>query len=187
MTGGVRIISLSHLLDATQGVPDWLARGLDEVFYDSSNTKSFADDAERARFRQRWLGRYLQHDARWAYVAVTPSQKVAGYLVGAVDDPALSPRFADIGYFAHWAALTKRFPAHLHVNLSADYRSCGLGSQMIELFATDAAAGGSPGVHVVTSRGARNVAFYARNGFAERGAMPTPAGEIVFLGRSLRP
>ena len=45
-----------------------LIGGIDAVFFEASNTKSFADDAARAAFRQRWLGRFLEHDAAWAYI-----------------------------------------------------------------------------------------------------------------------
>ena len=47
-----------------------VAAGIDAVFFEASNTKSFADAAARRTFRERWLGRYLVHDARWFYVAL---------------------------------------------------------------------------------------------------------------------
>ncbi len=37
-------------------------RQLDHIFFSSSATKTFADEAERQAFRERWLGRYLKHD-----------------------------------------------------------------------------------------------------------------------------
>ena len=140
----------------------------------------------RADFRERWLGRYLTHDAGWAYVAVAADATVAGYLVASLDDPARTARFSDIAYFSHFADLTKKYPAHLHVNLSAAFRNRGLGGELIERFATDAGKAGAPGVHVVTSRGARNAAFYNRNGFVEAGAHGEGAREVVFLARALR-
>ncbi len=160
-------------------------RGIDSVFFESSNTQSFASDAARTDFRERWLGRYLAHDPKWAYVALTGEGDVAGYLAGSLDDPARSVRFADIGYFKLFGDLTRRFPAHLHVNLSASHRGAGVGTALVAKFATDAANAGAPGVHVVTSRGARNVGFYNRNGFIERGAAGEGAHEAVFFGRSL--
>lgn len=159
--------------------------GIDAVFFQSSNTQSFADAAARAAFRERWLGRYLHHDSQWAYVALAENGDVAGYLVGSLDDPAVSPRFDDIGYFAAFKELTRRFPAHLHVNLLPDARGAGIGGQLVARFVSDAANAGAPGVHVVTSRGARNVGFYARNGFTERGAAGEGAREVALLGRQL--
>ena len=162
-----------------------LARGIDQVFFESSNTQEFADDAARAAFRERWLGRYLTHDSAWAYIALAGDTTVAGYLVASLDDPATTLRFADIPYFAHFASLTKAYPAHLHVNLSAAFRNRGIGGDLIERFAVDARRAGAVGVHVVTSRGARNVAFYNRYGFTEAGTHGTGAREVVFLARAL--
>ena len=160
-------------------------RGIDRVFFESSSTHAFADDAARETFRERWLGRYLTHDIAWAYVALAGGTTVAGYLVASLDDPATTARFADIPYFAHFAGLTKVYPAHLHVNLSPAFRNRGLGGELIERFAADAGKAGAPGVHVVTSRGARNVAFYNRNGFTEAGAHGTGGCDVVFLARAL--
>ncbi len=162
-----------------------LAAGLDAVFFQASNTQEFTNGDARAAFRERWLGRYLEHDARFAFVALAAGGRVAGYVVGSVDDPALTPRFADTAYFQAFKDLTARFPAHLHVNLGPEFRGQGIGGAMIARFVNAARAAGSPGLHVVTSRAARNVAFYARNGFHQAGANGEGVGEIVFLARKL--
>jgi GNAT superfamily N-acetyltransferase len=169
-------------------VPEWAGKldaGLDAVFFAASNTQTFADAAERARFRERWLGRYLTHDSQWAYVAASGGERVAGYLVASLDDPALAPRFSDLAYFARLAHLTKRFPAHLHINLAPSFRGAGTGSRLINQFITDARGAGAPGAHVVTSRGARNAGFYLRNGFREEGSDGEGAKEVIFLARAL--
>lgn len=160
--------------------------GLDRIFYVSSGVQVFANDEERARFRERWLGRYLRHDPRWAYVALDGEGSAAGYVIGAIDDPARAARFADIPYFQPWAHLTVKYPAHLHINVAPEWRSSGLGSRLIEAFAADAAEAGVPGVHVVTGEGLRNVGFYLRNGFAHLATLEQ-AGKrpVVFLGRRL--
>lgn len=160
--------------------------GLDRIFYVSSGVQVFASDEERARFRERWLGRYLRHDPRWAYVALDREGCAAGYVIGAIDDPASAARFADIPYFQPWAHLTASYPSHLHINVAPECRSSGLGSRLIEAFAAGARAAGAPGVHVVTGEGMRNVGFYLRNGF-EHLATLEQAGKhpVVFLGRRL--
>lgn len=162
-----------------------LASELDAIFFEASATKSFADDAERRAFRERWLGRYLAQDAEWAYLAVDASGAVAGYLVGAVDDPALAARFADIGYLKDFARLTAAYPAHLHVNLAPSYRGCGIGAVLVAAFAADAARAGARGMHVVTGAGARNIGFYELNGFRELARASFNGCEVVLLGRRL--
>jgi GNAT superfamily N-acetyltransferase len=163
-----------------------LMPAIDRIFFEASATRSFASDAAREEFRERWLGRYLVHDPGFAYVAVDTAGGPIGYLVGCLDDPARAPRFADIGYFARFADLTARFPAHLHVNLAPAARNEGLGGALVGRFAADAASAGAPGLHVVTSQTSRNVAFYERNGFAPLAAIRSATGMVqLFLGKSL--
>jgi GNAT superfamily N-acetyltransferase len=141
---------------------------------------------EREAFRERWLGRYLRGGTDVVLLALAGEDTVAGYLVGALEDPAKQERFADIGYFrTHFAELTRRFPAHLHVNLGEPFRGRGIGARLVEEFAVTARQAGAPGMHVVTGRGMRNVRFYERCGFIERGSAPWKGGEVVFLGRAL--
>lgn len=157
---------------------------IDAIFFEASNTKSFESDLARAAFRERWLGRYLRGDPQLAFLALTPTERVVGYLVGSLDDPALSSRFADISYFSAFRDLTKRYPAHLHVNLAPAHRRLGIGGRLIDAFVAEARRAGAPGVHVVTSAGSDNVRFYNRNGFFEAGR-GDPDDTLVFLARSL--
>lgn len=175
-------IAISRYLDVD--LTPQRSREIDGIFFESSNTKSFASEEARAAFRERWLGRYFRRDPAFAYLARKEDGAVVGYLVGALDDPAKSQRFADIGYFAALGLHTQRFPAHLHVNVASGFRNRGIGGRLIEDFAKDAKASGAPGMHVVTSAGAANVAFYNRNGFTEV-ARAGENGDLVFLGRPL--
>jgi GNAT superfamily N-acetyltransferase len=119
------------------------------------------------------------------YLAIAADGTLAGYLAGAVDDPARAVRFSDIGYNKTFAHLTAAYPAHLHVNLAPAYRNSGIGAALVSAFAADAARAGAQGVHVVTSAKSRNVGFYARNGFAELARATFNGHEVVFLGRPL--
>lgn len=164
--------------------PAELMGDIDAVFFGASATTSFANQSVKDAFRERWLGRYLVHDASWFYVALAGDRAI-GYLAGCLDDPALTSRFADIWYFAELADLTRRYPAHLHVNLDPDYRDDGLGSRLIDGFAADAGAAGAAGIHVVTGARSRNRSFYASNGFVPLRELSRGEQAIVFLGRPL--
>ena len=119
-------------------------------------------------------------------LAIAGEGTVAGYLVGALENPALQERFADISYFrTHFADLCRRFPAHLHINLSEPCRNRGIGAALVEAFAEVAARAGAPGMHIVTGRGMRNVRFYERCGFRELGSAERNGGASVFLAREL--
>jgi ribosomal protein S18 acetylase RimI-like enzyme len=161
-----------------------LIPAIDAIFFESSNTKIFADDAERVAFRERWLGRYLAQNPEWAYIAVAGDGGVAGYLVGSIGDPK---RTEDMGSFQDFAPFTADYPAHLHVNLAPGFRKRGIGRDLIAAFATDAARAGAKGMHVVTGAGARNVGFYERAGFRIVARTLVGGHELVFLGRALGP
>lgn len=169
--------------------PEVTIVGIDSVFFTSSQTQEFASETDRAAFRQRWLGRFLKDDARWAYLARAPGQDagyaVAGYLVGSVADPARAPRFADLEFFQHLADVTARYPAQLHVNLSHQWRGQGIGAALVDRFCADAAREGVKGVHVVTGHGMRNVSFYARCGFREERQLDWNGRTLLFLAKPL--
>jgi GNAT superfamily N-acetyltransferase len=170
-------------LDAPWRHPELIAQ-VDAVFWQTA-ARTFPPGAEREAFRERWLGRYLK-GGDVVFLALAGGGRVAGYLVGAVSDPSSEARFADIEYFrTAFAALARRFPAHLHINLDAGFRNQGIGAALIEAFAQRAKKAGAAGMHAVTGKGLRNVGFYQRCGFTERGGAVWNGREIVFLGREL--
>ena len=130
-------------LDGSSVSPALLAQ-VDAIFFETSLRK-FEPGPERDAFRERWLGRYLHGGGDVALVAMTDAAVVAGYLVGALENPAESPRFADIAYFRNdFAGLCRQFPAHLHINLAPAFRSQGIGARLIAAFAAHAASAGAP-------------------------------------------
>jgi GNAT superfamily N-acetyltransferase len=164
--------------------PD-LAAQIDAIFFESSGRTGFASPQERTAFHERWLGRYLNR-SDVVLIAEAPQAIVAGYLVGALRDPAEQERFADIAYFrGDFRELCRRYPAHLHINLAPQFRNRGIGARLIDAFASTAANAGAPGLHVVTATAARNVRFYTRCGFAEAGATRWNGRDVVFLARPL--
>ena len=167
--------------------PAGILAQIEAIFFEASANPP-APGPERDAFRERWLGRYLQGGTDVLLVALAGEDTVAGYLVGALEDPALQERFADIGYFrADFAGLTRRYPAHLHINLAETFRSQGIGARLIEAFADIVRQTGAPGMHVVTGRAMRNVRFYQRCGFVACGSTMWNGRELAFLGRSLPP
>lgn len=183
MMPGLETVELKRWSDVENG--NDLINDIDAIFFGASATQDFADQSERDRFRERWLGRYLVNDRSWFYVALSGPRAV-GYLAGCIEDPARTARFADIWYFAELADLTQRYPAHLHINLHPDYRNAGLGGRLIEAFVADAAAAGAQGMHVVTGARSRNRSFYRRMGFLPLRELARGEQGIVFLGRQLR-
>ncbi len=158
---------------------------IDAIFFEASGTQRFESDAARAAFRERWLGRYVTNYPDETFVALAENGTVVGYLVGALDDPARCALFADIPYFVDFSPLTARFPAHLHINLTAACRSRGIGACLIEAFAAHAARASVPGMHAVTAEGVRNNRFYLACGFQQLAATDWNGKRIAFFGRPL--
>lgn len=148
---------------------------VDDIFFESSATKSFEYRAAQDVFHERWLGRYQKHFPGNFYVAVSGSDairdgadcngRVVGYLAGCLADPIACGLFDDIAYFKRFAAHLQTYPAHLHINVAHDYRSRGLGARLIARFFEDVRAAGLDGAHVVTGARSRNISFYERCGF----------------------
>lgn len=158
---------------------------VEAVFFDASG-RTFGPGPEREAFHECWLGRYLQGGTDVVLLALDSGQQVAGYLVGALEDPAGQQRFADIPFFrGGFRDLCRRYPAHLHLNIAPAFRSKGVGVQLIAGFAERAAAAGAPGMHVVTGKSARNVRFYSRCGFTPLGDAEWNGSTVVFLGKPL--
>jgi GNAT superfamily N-acetyltransferase len=176
----ITIRSWREIADVRRLVPQ-----VEAIFFEASG-RTFASAAERAAFRERWLGRYLRWDADHFFLAMLGEDKVAGYLAGSLDNPAQNARFGDIAYFrTDFADLCRRFPAHLHINLAPPHRNCGWGTRLIEVFAAHARRAEAPGVHVVTGKGARNVRFYERCGFAPLATTSWNGRDVIFMGREL--
>lgn len=180
LPAGLRIEKLADLPAAEHPI-----EVLDRIFFEASTVKTFASPEAKAEFRERWLGRYLTHDVAHCFIARTDAGETIGYVVGSIEDPAKTPRFADVGYFSLIAPLTSRYPAHLHINLAPAWRSRGIGRIMIEVFKAHAAAHGRKGLHVVTGFGVRNVGFYLRNGFRETARFEWQSRPLVMLSTPL--
>ena len=190
----IALVSWRQIVEA-QGVPAALTprvaeTQINEIFFNSSNRRVFESDQDRACFRNLWLGQYLETYPELALLAVDRSAanaapRIVGYAVGWLRSPLADPRFSSLGYFAALADSLARYPAHLHINLHAQYRSAGLGSLLISTLCKDVAAKRSPGIHVVTGHGARNVAFYQRNGFEPVASVRWGASTLVQFGRVL--
>lgn len=159
---------------------------IDGIFFEASSRQSFEHEDARQAFRHMWLGRYLEDEPEHAFAALNGDGHVCGYLIGSIDDPAPRPEFGDLTYFRDFAAVTARLPAHLHINVDQATRSQGVGAALIAAFAAHLVRLSVPGVHVVTGKGARNVAFYERVGFTERGRTSWRGGDVVLLGRALK-
>ncbi len=182
MTGsdGTRIFAFHEFEDL-----DDASAAIDEIFFTTSNKRTFAGDKERSAFRERWLGRYLERWPQWCFVACEDGGEIIGYLAGCPDNPATSPDFADHRYYTLFEDECRRFPAHLHINVLPVARGRGAGNALIEAYAKKCAEGGLPGFHAVTADGNRNNRFFEGCGLSAQAKGTWNGSGLVFFGRAL--
>lgn len=159
-------------------VPDRRA-ALDEleaIFFASALRQRFADGAERAAFLETWTGWYVREAPDDLLLWLDGDGRVAGYLTGCRDSTDATALFDVIPGYAVFADRFACFPAHLHINVRPDRRDAGIGARLIEAFAESCGTG----LHIVTGAGARNAAFYRRNGFT----VEETRGALHFMGRN---
>lgn len=164
-----------------------LMAALDRIFFESSATQSFANMAERATFHDRWLGRYREHCSNQFWVAVDREQTGVGYLAGTQRSPMRDQLCADHAYYESeaFAGVVARFPAHFHINVDRAWRDRGVGGALVAAFRDACRRAGLAGLHVVTAKGARNIAFYERQGMACQAEAHWRGRELVLLGERL--
>ena len=130
-----------------------LSAQVEAIFFEASG-RTFAPGPERDAFHERWLGRYLQGDTDVVLLALDGRETVAGYLVGALDDPSAAAALRR--YLLFQARVSRSVPA-LSGPPAHQYRARlsqpGMWAlQLIEAFAARARQAGAPGMHVVTGK-----------------------------------
>jgi GNAT superfamily N-acetyltransferase len=177
--------TISRLCDLPADVTPSVGRDIEAIFWETTAAPP-VDAVAREGFRAQWFGQYLHHDPGLVFVAINAHGAVGGYLVGTFASLATSPRFAALPYATTFAAAVARYPAHLHLNLTASWRGRGVGRLLIAAFVAQVRAAGLPGCHVVTGAASRNVSFYTREGFQEIDRSSNGRGKtVLFLGRDV--
>ncbi|MBU6154524.1 MAG: hypothetical protein KGP28_09510 [Bdellovibrionales bacterium] len=152
--------------------------GARRIFEETAPTLASLPADARQAFQQKYFGIYLETPETF-YLAVE-HDLVLGYLAGAPQ--TLPLHFSLNPYLEQFRTeIQSRYPAHLHMNLTAAARGMGLGSRLISEFVKDLSMmrPAPSGIHIVTSRDAENVKFYLKNGFQKT----NEAGKLLLMAR----
>ncbi|MEM1371918.1 MAG: GNAT family N-acetyltransferase [Pseudomonadota bacterium] len=189
---GVRLMPLTSAQKILS--TDELANQLDAIFFGAAARQDFIDASERAEFRYRWLGRYLERFSNLAWVALSIDDGddprpacVVGYVVGSLGDPAADPHFSDLTMYKEVRLESATWPAHLHINLAPVARNAGLGGRLVQRFAAAAFVRGARGLHVVTGAHSRNHGFYRRLGLQAVATLSAPGNQPAVMLASRLP
>ncbi|MFW5785996.1 MAG: GNAT family N-acetyltransferase [bacterium] len=213
---GVAILPVSSFLEA--GARELhLYAGAEAVFWETASRTSFASAAELRAYRRMYFDYYWYAAPELFLPATRPddatarpetsewnpaveAQVVIGYVCAVADTRSHPELYQLAPHLSLFDDLYDEFPAHLHINLTAAGRGVGLGSRLIEVLEDrlQQADLEAPGLHLVTSEGARNVSFYRRNGFTREVARALPAADeregnhhpgsaarLLFMGKPL--
>lgn len=181
--GAVEIRTVGSILSAD--AREAARRDALRIFWETAQRSDFADAAERQRYERMYFGYYWE-EAPDLFLLAFRAGALLGYCCAVADTRRCAELYTLAPYLGAFEHLYDRFPSHLHINLTAGSRGLGLGGRLIgrleEILAADPY--NSPGLHLITGAGARNVSFYRRNGFTyeER------AGEndgMLFMGKTV--
>ena len=163
---------------------DWAA--IAALCADSGRQGDPVDPEEREVFAEHWIGPYRELRPDWTWVAVH-EKKVVGYLTGCPDTLAfekerrrlLNPQ-PDSREFFPMAILLKLWaehPAHLHMNIAADFRGFGTGAAMLRTFFAELGKTGVPSAHVICGPSA--APFWERMAFRTEATVQAAPGVIL--------
>jgi GNAT superfamily N-acetyltransferase len=147
--------------------------------------------SEREAFSEHWIGPYRELRPDWTWVAVS-EKKIVGYLTGAPDTIQFEkerrrtfnpePDSRDFFSPAVRLKLWTEHPAHLMMNVDADYRGLGAGAKLLQAFFAELRRTGVPSAHLVC--GPNSYPFFERMAFrAEAVVSPAPGVTLRAMTR----
>jgi ribosomal protein S18 acetylase RimI-like enzyme len=160
-----------------------------EIFYLTSNQKTFANNTAKDNFFYKWAKQYLEKYPKYFFTASIDSKdsgnsKIVGYLAccNNTQPDLLSLNIQGNSCFEEEL---QAYPAHLHINCHPNYQGFGVGSLLIDKCCKELSASKVSGVYIITSLDAVNVRFYKSNSFARRVVGSIGQQKLLFMGRDL--
>ena len=157
---------------------------IEAIFWETSARKAFASDDEKIHFRARYLDTYLTQYSEHVFVAAL-GERVLGYILGVPETLKATDILKSSPHLEIFEDLYERYPAHLHINLTADARGTGLGGELLQAFERHLSALQVKGVHLITAATARNVSFYLKNHYTHRVERLWDGRPLLLLGKQL--
>ena len=172
---------------------DW--EQISHVCAETGLAGSPVEEGERAAFVEHWLKPYRELRPDWTFVAVC-DKAVIGYLTGVPDTLAFETerrRAFDPGpdsreFFTEAVRLRlwTEHPAHLMMNVLADFRGLGAGAKLLEAFYAQLRRVGVTSAHVFCGPGADLV--FEKMGFLETASVtPVPGITLRAMARPIPP
>lgn len=155
-----------------------------EIFFMSSDKKTFLNDEDKANFFKKWCGDYIELFPEYVFLAIRNETELLGYLTG-VDDTLSALDVLKVPGLKVFEDLYQEYPAHLHINAHEKSRGLGVGSELVLSFEKILREKKVVGLHLITSENARNTSFYKKNGFLYHELRKLNSYELFFMGKQL--
>ncbi|MCO4792247.1 MAG: GNAT family N-acetyltransferase [Bacteriovoracaceae bacterium] len=156
---------------------------IEKIFFDNSLIKTFSSHTDREDFFNRWCGQYLKNYPTQFYLAIIDN-KVVGYLAGHTNSKTALKEFKIPGYDL-FQEFYEEYPAHLHINCDLEYQGLGIGTKLMKAFMDEMKEKELPGLHIITSIGAKNSGFYASLGFNILDFKNLKNSKLLIMGKKL--
>ena len=157
---------------------------VNQIFFESSTISHFKNVKEREEFQYKYLDYYKIYFPRFFFVLC--DDKPLGYVCGVPEILKVKKLFELSPHLHAFKDLYKKFPAHLHINMSAESRGKGYGQLLIREFVNAIEQSGYEGVHIITNPTAKNVSFYEKCGFDFRQKSEYKESPLLFMGKHLK-
>ena len=140
------------------------------------------DPAEREKVLAEYCDYYWQNEPENVFVLVDEEDKAQGYILCAEDAKKFRKGFAPYmqilrkhglktcivpwGEQLIYSFFSKKYPAHLHIDIKRPFRGNGNGSQMMQTLLSHLKSKDIKGVMLIVGSGnTKAVRFYKKNGF----------------------
>ena len=153
------------------------------IFFETSARTHFSSKKDKEEFQYKYLDYYKIYYPQYFFVFCDPDP--VGYICG-IPNTLKEKKLFELNLYLHaFRTKYKKFPAHLHINFTAETRGKGLGGELIDYYAEILREEGVVGLHIITNPKAKNVQFYEKHGFHEKEQKTYKGVDLLFMGKSL--
>lgn len=157
---------------------------VNRIFFESSSKTHFKNQSAKEEFQYKYLDFYKIFFPQFFFILC--GERPLGYVCG-VPDLLKTHRLFELSPHLHaFKNLYKRYPGHLHINMSPESRGKGYGQELINKFVEAIKNAGGSGVHIITDPKAKNVSFYQKCEFNFSEKSIYKKSELLFMGKRLK-
>lgn len=154
---------------------------LEEIFWKTVLNPP-SDKKRREELSDKYFHHYLNNNLPIFYA--TSGDEVLGYILGDLKTDK-SHYLKTFPYYESLKSEIQNYPAHLHINCDPGAQGRGVGSLLLAHFENFCAQNGAQGIHLITSKEARNVSFYLKNSYQVLTPFDYRGVSLLFLAKKL--